>query len=112
MYETKIRESIYGVTGRNDTSHDVVQLIEGHVLSYLSTVKAKFEEECTLRLQRKEGRARKPCIDDLYAALAGTPEQYGVKRSVIVKTMARKATEDVEGCGADSAESYHSQLQS
>jgi hypothetical protein len=107
MYEVKVRESIYGVTGRNDTEEAVVERVERILLDYLSKVKHEMELRHSLRLERKEGRTKQLHIDDLYAALSGTPELYGAKRCMILKQLARTAENDDE---SGSLDSYHQQL--
>ena len=99
MYDQKIQETIYGVTGRNDTSADVVTCVERNVHAYLSGIKQALEAQHAHRLLRKERRNKALSIDDLYAALAGTPELYGVKRCILLKELAKSTENETLPCG-------------
>lgn len=118
MYEAKVAESVYAVTGQNDTDQDVLQFLATTIRSYLLTLKKDVEEQFRIRqVNRKGCRSKQVRVEDIYLALEGTPEMYGVKRCVILKSLAKSADETQKPEVGDEAESpddtldsYQSQL--
>jgi hypothetical protein len=93
MYEDKIREGIYVVTGWNDIDSQFVNVIATDVMRYLTALKNEVVKAHTERLQHKKSPARSKKVHelDVYQVLRGTPELYGVKRCIILKGLSRQA---------------------
>ncbi len=107
MYEQKVRDSIYTLTGRSDTDTAVVKHVQQDLHSYLSRVKQETIRLHAKRKRDKQDKGRIFMLDDFHAALEGTPEHYGARRCLIVKKLARAvSTDDKPG----SADSFQAQL--
>ena len=107
MYEQKVKDSIYTVTGRKDTDDTIVKHVEQDLHSYLSNIKTETETRFAARKRDSQGKGRVFMLDDLFSTLQGTPEHYGVKRCLIVKKLARAVSSDDK---PGSADSYQEQL--
>ncbi len=83
LFRDKIREYIYVYTGcAEPVQPGVVDILERHLLHYLRELRAKCEK----------ATKRKPTVtmEEVYVALSGTPEYYGVRRCVILKQLGKR----------------------
>ena len=94
VFRKRINDALYIITGcKYEESVKIVDHIETHLLFYLKKTRISSNKH---KGQRKKAKTVNP--EDMYAALANTPEYYGAKKCIILKKFSRKAeaVEDID----------------